>query len=318
VSIVAVADVCAARREAAFERAPGVRVYSDHESLLAAESGRLDFIDIATPPADHARIARAALRRGIHVLCEKPLATTAHDAWDLLRTARLAERVIFPCHNYLYAPVVRAVRGVLDRGLIGRPQMATLHSYRREHGRGVAEWRPNWRRERRIAGGGIAMDHGVHAFYVAFDWLGGYPVSVTARMSATNGQETEDSCNCTLSFPEGTASAHLTWNAGARKIVYTVSGERGIITVNDDDLRVDWTEDGKSREERLLVPSKFDDTSHTSWFGAVLERFRVSVLAGECVGRAAVDAARCLEVIEAAYASARDGCCELPVQRLSS
>jgi predicted dehydrogenase len=318
VSIVAVADACAGRRAAALERAPGVRVYSDHESLFAAESSRLDFVDIATPPADHAAIARAALRRGLHVLCEKPLATSAHDAWDLLRTARLAERVVFPCHNYLYAPVVRAVRGVLDRGLIGRPTMATLHTYRSSHGRGVREWRPDWRRDRRIAGGGITMDHGVHAFYVAFDWLGGYPTAVTARMSVTSGYDTEDSCTCTLTFPDGIASTHLTWTAGARKAIYTISGERGVITVNDDDMQVVWTEDGRAREERASVPSHFEDASHTRWFGAVLERFRVSVLAREFVGRAALDAARCLEVIEAVYASARDGCCELPVERLST
>jgi predicted dehydrogenase len=293
-------------------------VYSDHESLLAAEATRLDFVDIATPPVDHATIARAALRRGLHVLCEKPLATSAHDAWELLRTARLAERVVFPCHNYLYAPVVRAVRGIIDRGLIGRPQLATLHTYRKTHARGVDEWRPDWRRERRVSGGGITMDHGVHALYVAFDWLGGYPSTVTARMSAPNGHDTEDSCTCTLTFQDAIAVTHLTWRAGARKAVYTVSGERGVVTVTDDDLQVNWTEDGVAREERIAVPSHFDDPSHTRWFGSVFERFRVAMLARECIGHAAVDAARCLEVIEAAYASARGGCSELPVDRLST
>ena len=53
-----------------------MRVYADHQSLIAAERQRLDFVDIATPPSDHAAVAHAALDAGLHVLCEKPLATT--------------------------------------------------------------------------------------------------------------------------------------------------------------------------------------------------------------------------------------------------
>ena len=49
--IVAVADVCAARREKARQVLPKARIYSDTKTLLAAEARNLDFVDIATPPA---------------------------------------------------------------------------------------------------------------------------------------------------------------------------------------------------------------------------------------------------------------------------
>src|SRR5579859_6075980 len=67
--IVAVADTCAARRARAKDLLPGAAVYEDAASLLAAEGGRLDFVDIATPPSEHASIAHAAMDRGLHVLC---------------------------------------------------------------------------------------------------------------------------------------------------------------------------------------------------------------------------------------------------------
>src|SRR4051794_21339557 len=75
--IVAVADICGARREAAARALPGARIYESHADLLVTEGRELDFVDITTPPYVHATIARAAMEAGLHVMCEKPLATTA-------------------------------------------------------------------------------------------------------------------------------------------------------------------------------------------------------------------------------------------------
>src|SRR5690242_8786456 len=86
--IVAVADVCEARRDEARRILPKARVYSDYLTLLDAESKALDFVDISTPPCDHAKIANEALDRGLHVLCEKPLTTSLEDARRLLENAK--------------------------------------------------------------------------------------------------------------------------------------------------------------------------------------------------------------------------------------
>jgi UDP-N-acetylglucosamine 3-dehydrogenase len=106
VQLVAIADVSADRRAAAAAAWPNARVYADHGALFAAEAGRLDFVDIATPPSDHATVTHAALDAGLHVLCEKPLAATIDEARAMLRHATRAERVIYPCHNYKHAPVI--------------------------------------------------------------------------------------------------------------------------------------------------------------------------------------------------------------------
>src|SRR5690349_12332081 len=98
VEIVAVADACEERRAAARAALPEARIYPDHESLLEAEAGRLDFVDVATPPSLHAAVTHAALDRGLHVLCEKPLATSIEDARGMLAHAERARRVLFPCH----------------------------------------------------------------------------------------------------------------------------------------------------------------------------------------------------------------------------
>jgi predicted dehydrogenase len=66
--IVAVADISPVRRNLAQEAVPEARIYCDYLALLDAEASNLDFVDICTPPRDHASIAHAALARGFHVL----------------------------------------------------------------------------------------------------------------------------------------------------------------------------------------------------------------------------------------------------------
>src|SRR5436190_915336 len=87
VEIVAIADVCPARLAAARAAAPKARLYGDARELLAQETG-LDFVDVSTPPNAHAEIARLALERGVHVLCEKPLTTTLAEARALVEAGR--------------------------------------------------------------------------------------------------------------------------------------------------------------------------------------------------------------------------------------
>ncbi|MGK5089304.1 Gfo/Idh/MocA family oxidoreductase, partial [Bdellovibrionota bacterium FG-2] len=220
VEIVAVADICEARRNLVSENLPGARVYSDYKVLLEKEAGNLDFIDISTPPCDHAAIAHAAFDKGLHVLCEKPLTTTLDEAASLLERAKRAKRVLFPCHNYKHAPVVKAIREIIDSGRIGRVRSVTLNTYRNTHAKGVTEWKTHWRREKKFSGGGIAMDHGSHSFYLTFEWMKAYPTLVTAKMSnlEPGKYDTEDNFTTVLTFPNGLAHAHLSWTAGIRKV----------------------------------------------------------------------------------------------------
>jgi predicted dehydrogenase len=310
--LVAVADVCAARRERARVSLPSARVYAGHQELFARESGTLDFVDIATPPCDHAAIAHDALARGLHVLCEKPLATTAGDARCLLAHARHARRVLLPCHNYRHAPVLRCVRRILDEGRVGPPHLVTLSTFRTSHARGVREWRPDWRRDRTCSGGGVGMDHGSHSFYLAFDWLAAYPESISATTATTAPFDTEDDLSCTMRFPGGRlAVVHMTWRAGMRRVLYTAHGPRGAVRVEDDEidtvvLATPAKPDGRPASEsvRASAASLWADASHTAWYRSVLDDFANAVRLHDYTGVDAEDALHAVATIEAAYRSA--------------
>jgi len=304
--IAAIADVCAARRERARHVLPNARIYPDTKTLLTAEARRLDFVDIATPPCDHAAIAHAAFEHGLHVFCEKPIATSSADARAMLDHAVQAKRVFFPSHNYKHAPVIKAIRSVLESGELGPIHLVTLDTFRTTHAKGVAEWQPDWRRSRKTSGGGIAMDHGSHTFYLAFDWLASQPTAITAKMSNLSTFDTEDNFSCTVTFPTGIAVAQLTWNSGFRKVIYTIHGANGAIKVEDDDIEIHRKRAGGQIDvERLSAASHWMDASHAEWFKALQLQFAQAIAGGQWIGQEARDAAMCVQLIETAYASAR-------------
>ncbi len=85
--LVAVAD----RDPASAERvAARLGVVAVPDLAVGLESGGVDAVVIATPHADHAEAVRMALEAGKHVLCEKPLATTAEDAAAMVRACDAA------------------------------------------------------------------------------------------------------------------------------------------------------------------------------------------------------------------------------------
>jgi predicted dehydrogenase len=233
----------------------------------------------------------------------------------MLDHATAAKKVFFPSHNYKHAPVIKAIRKVLESGELGPIHLVTLDTYRTTHAKGVSDWLPDWRRMKRYSGGGIAMDHGSHTFYLAFDWLASYPTAITAHMNHRGAFDTEDNFSCTLQFPTGTAVAQLTWNAGVRKVQYTLHGDRGAITIEDDDieLSVRGTGNAQPHVERMNAASHWMDASHAAWFRTLQEEFAQAIATGELVGKNAREAFLCVQLIETAYASSRAGSRLLPL-----
>lgn len=316
VEIAAVADISPARRDAAARALPGARIFASHEELLRAHDGALDFVDVCTPPAAHAEIALAALGEGLHVLCEKPLATSVADARAMLSRASEVGRVIYPAHNYRHAPVIKAVRSILEEGTLGSIHLATLDTFRATHARGTPEWNEHWRRERRHSGGGIAMDHGSHTFYLAFEWLRSHPTSISATTSSRDSaSDTEETFSAKVTFPTGVAHATLTWAAGFRKVIYTLHGENGAMRVEDDDIEVSIQRKTETQSRwdvsKRSISSSWMDASHAHWFASLIGDFQRAIAAGEHVPSDARDALKCVELIDAGYRSAAAGGKEL-------
>ncbi len=115
--VVMAADLDPARLEAVRRIYPAVTTTSSAVHVL--DSDAVDAIVIATPISTHYDLAREALRRGKHVLIEKPLTATSRQAEELIRLADEHRRVLMVDHTFIYTGAVRKIREIIEAGELG-------------------------------------------------------------------------------------------------------------------------------------------------------------------------------------------------------
>ena len=158
VTVNAVSSTEPSRAEAIAARFAIPRIYTKHEDLIADPA--IDAVHICTTNQTHARLAKLAMDAGKHVVCEKPLASTAGDARALAAFAAERNGVYAVNYQYRYYPMVQQARAMIRNGLLGR-----LYLF---HGHYLQDWllHPtdyNWRVDADKGGASRAFgDIGTH------------------------------------------------------------------------------------------------------------------------------------------------------------
>ena len=171
VEIVACCDVREnVAREAA--RQFGVpRVYADYKKMLRSE--KLDAVSVCTPNAFHKVPTIAALKAGVHVLCEKPLAMNPAEGQAMCAAARKSRRLLQVGLNNRFTGTSQVLKKFVDAGELGRVYFARAQALRR---RGVPGWGVFI--EKSKPGGGPLIDIGVHILDLAL-WFMGHPEPIS-------------------------------------------------------------------------------------------------------------------------------------------
>jgi predicted dehydrogenase len=151
----------------------GAGVYADIDSALSART--CDAVLVATPDAEHASVAMAALEAGAYVYVEKPLAITVDDCLRLVAADEAAGGRCAVGFNLRYAPMYRAVRDVVRQGRIGVP--LTLQADEFYYG-GRTYFR-RWNRLKSV-GGGLWITKACHDFDILYWMADRLPLSVKA------------------------------------------------------------------------------------------------------------------------------------------
>lgn len=200
--LVGVADLDPAAAKAAEQR-HGVPSFPDLESLVA--SVRPDVVHVCTPHHAHVPVSLAALRSGIAVLQEKPVARTAAEAIPLIEMAEQGRTKIGICLQNRYNVTSQAMRAILDRGELGSVigASATL-MWNRPQAYYAA--RP-WRGRLATSGGGVLINQAIHTIDLLL-WLLGDAVTVAGRAERRllDGVEIEDTADLVLQHAGGARS----------------------------------------------------------------------------------------------------------------
>jgi predicted dehydrogenase len=317
VDIVAVVDPMPSRREEAVRLlGEDVRVFPTLGELLM-NGMALDFVDLCSPPAFHVEQSVQALRRGIGVLCEKPIALDLEQGLRIKREALRARAPFMPVHNYRKAPVFLELSRWLRDGAIGELVSVGFQVHRPRHARGVGDWVPDWRRIPSYSGGGIGLDHGSHALPLIEGWMNESVTSISTELSFEGAvwPSSEHLWESRLRFDSGrSAEVRLSWKSGLRRVQCVLHGTRGALWMEED--RLEWHLAEGGLQERVQVASQWNDPSHHEWFESVLELF-LSELRADLQGVSgsqrfagwtdeAEAALRALSVLDAARRSARE------------
>jgi predicted dehydrogenase len=176
-AITAVCGRDADRAQALADRWGIAQVHTEWSELI--DSGEVDALIVSSPNDTHHPIVMAALGRGLHVLCEKPLALTAAEADAMATTAVAAGLVTMVPFTYRWMPTNRWMKELVDDGYVGRPYHVNLRyfaGYAREPGYA-------WRFDVERAGSGLLGDLGPHWLHLARWWLG--EVTAIGALTAT-------------------------------------------------------------------------------------------------------------------------------------
>lgn len=183
-------------------------VFTDVESMF--DEVELDAVVIATANDSHHDLALAAISRGLHVLCEKPLAMNVAQAEAMAAAATEAGVHTHVPFTYRWMPAVRWARRLIADGYVGTPHHINLRYYT-EFGFDRAY---SWRFDREIAGSGVLGDLGTHWIDLARWLIDDAEVSVGAvtsnviserapRPDGSTYDQTEDSAVMTVRYAGG-------------------------------------------------------------------------------------------------------------------
>jgi predicted dehydrogenase len=187
------------------------RTYADFTEMAIKEAKRKDGIEvvaIVTPNHMHAPVALQFLKRGIHVICDKPLTATLPEAKKLAKAAETSGVIFALTHNYTGYPMIRQAKAMVAAGDLGDIRLVQVE-YAQDwlaepleaSGQKQADWRTD---PARSGAGGSTGDIGTHAFNLA-NFVSGLTLDTLAAdlQSFVPGRRVDDNAHVLLRYQGG-------------------------------------------------------------------------------------------------------------------
>lgn len=205
---------------------PGTRRFESLEHFLATRP--TGAVYVTTPNYLHAQHSRQCLAAGLHVLCEKPMATNSRDCQSMVDMARKMNLHLRVGHMLRYSPALQLARRWLQNGLIGEPRaICTLFHY------DLPENLRPWAFRQDFAGGGALMDAGIHCID-AIRFLLGDPVILLGAMTDRPAQADSVEHSAVCRFTAGGVISFVQVCSQAPYLTrLSISGTNGEVVINN-------------------------------------------------------------------------------------
>ncbi|MEI7766141.1 MAG: Gfo/Idh/MocA family oxidoreductase [Phycisphaerae bacterium] len=315
VVLAAICDCNEARVQQVAQKFGVPEAYTDYREMLT--SADLDAVVIGTPNYLHAPMALAAFKQGLHVLVEKPMATTRSEAKTMITAARKARKFLMVGHNQRLMPPHIKARELLKDGAIGKVlSFRTAFKHGGPEGWCIENSLDTWFFRKSEAVLGVTGDLGVHKadlmrYLLGEDFaeVGGILSTLDKRNHKGKLIETDDNAYLTVKTKSGIiGSIIVSWtNYGEPEANYTVIyGTKGVMMMAMDPT---WGVIVRNKftggEERYKVGAV--STNEKQFSSGVSDAFIESILKNKAPAIDGVEGYKALDVILTAMDAARVG-----------
>ncbi len=229
---------------APFERA--AKTFTNLTQMLA--SGLIDAVIIATPHYDHTVAGIAALKRGLHVLVEKPISVHKADCQRLLAAHKNKKQVFAAMFNQRTNPCYTTLRKLVKDGELGqlrRVSWVATDWFRPDAYYAMGGWRATWSGE----GGGVLLNQCPHMLDL-WQWIVGMPARLQANcyFGKYHAIEVEDDVTAYMEYANGATGLFVATTGeapGTNRL--EITGDRGKVVVEQDKIR--YTRNAVSMDE---------------------------------------------------------------------
>jgi len=289
---VTVVDPDATRREA---------MKFNHPGSATAESppwSELDAAVIAVPAPLHYQLVSEALKAGLHVLAEKPLALSSDHVRSLIELAEAADRILMVDHLLEYHPAVERLKSLIEGGTLG--EIRHMMSQRLNLGVIRSEENAWW---------SLAP----HDVSIALHLMNQQPVEVCAIGGAYLQEGIPDLVHATLRFENGAiAHIHVSWLDPVKTRRMTIAGSKAMAVFDDMSVEklVLREDDIEMRDGRYMIDKKEPtvvEISDTEPLRSMAESFLESIHSGVPPRSDGWDGLRVVRVLEAVQKSLDKG-----------
>ncbi len=264
---------------------------------LSLFTNKADLAIIATPNAYHTKQCIDALSLGLHVLCEKPLATNYRDALRIVAASKRYRRFVKTGSNHRFIPYVEKAIELVKKGAVGK--VLSINGAIGNNGAHVAGrwfWNP------KLSGGGTLLDNGCHLVDIVRLLLGG--ITRCSAHTATlywKKARTEDTGSAIFVTKDGRqAVISSSWTRWDGYLSLEVFGDKGCVITDSA------TENVVVINKNGTVTAKYNySKDKTSSYQKELLYMKACIERGVAPKPDAKDGARVIQLIEAAYQSSR-------------